>query len=86
MKVEDLGVGDMVYASARIVDDGSTPGGIEGTILAEVGARGVITQIGHLEDQPDKSVFLVSFENDQKKLGEPIGCWPEDLLLEPILD
>lgn len=85
MKVTDLEIGDMVYAAHTIIDDGSMPDGCEGEVLAQAGAKGVITLIGHLEEQPEKSVFLVRFEDGELNLGEPIGCWEEDLRVEEIL-
>jgi len=83
MKVEDLDIGDVVYAAITITDDGSIPGGTEGDVLAEAGTRGVITMIGHIEEQPERSVFLVRFEDKQMNLGNPVGCWLEDLMVEP---
>jgi nitrogen fixation protein NifZ len=85
MKIEDLDVGDVVYAKNTIIDDGSIPDGNEGDILAEAGTRGVITMIGHLEEEPNRSVFLVRFEDNQMNLGNPVGCWVDDLALEPRL-
>jgi nitrogen fixation protein NifZ len=85
MRVEDLDVGDTLYAANVITDDGSMPDGSEGEILAEAGSRGVITMIGHVEEQPNRSVFLVRFEDRQMNLGNPIGCWVEDLIVEPRL-
>ncbi|MGZ8227523.1 MAG: nitrogen fixation protein NifZ [Methylovulum sp.] len=85
MRVEDLDIGDIVYAATTIADDGSIPGGNEGEILAEAGSRGVITMIGHVEEQPERSVFLVRFEDKDMNLGNPIGCWVEDLMVEPRL-
>jgi nitrogen fixation protein NifZ len=85
MRVEDLDIGDTVYAAATITDDGSIPGGVEGDILAEAGTRGLITMIGHVEEQPERSVFLVRFEDTNLNLGNPIGCWVEDLIVEPRL-
>jgi len=83
MKVEDLDIGDVVYAAKTLTDDGSIPGGAEGALLAEAGARGVITLIGHVEEEPHRSVFLVRFEDKDMNLGNPIGCWLEDLAVEP---
>lgn len=83
MKVEDLDLGDVVYAAKTITDDGSIPGGSEGALLAEAGTRGVITMIGHVEEEPDRSVFLVRFEDEEMNLGNPIGCWVDDLAVEP---
>ena len=34
MNVEDLDIGDVVYAARLIADDGSIPGGVEGDVLA----------------------------------------------------
>lgn len=85
MRVEDLDIGDIVYAAATLTDDGSIPGGSEGEILAELGARGVITMIGHIEEQPERSVYLVRFEDKEMNLGNPVGCWVEDLMVEPRL-
>ncbi len=85
MTVEDLEIGDVVYAATTIRDDGSIPDGKEGEILAEVGTRGVITMIGHVEDEPTRSVWLVRFEDKDRNLGNPVGCWVEDLKVEPRL-
>ncbi|TAL52589.1 MAG: nitrogen fixation protein NifZ [Methylovulum sp.] len=85
MNVRDLDIGDTVYAAITITDDGSIPGGQEGEILAEAGTRGVITMIGHVEEQPERSVFLVRFEDKDMNLGNPVGCWVEDLMVEPRL-
>ncbi len=85
MNVRDLDIGDTVFAAITITDDGSIPGGQEGEILAEAGTRGVITMIGHVEEQPERSVFLVRFEDKDMNLGNPVGCWVEDLMVEPRL-
>lgn len=80
MKVEDLDLGDVVYAARSIVDDGSMPESQEGEVLAEAGARGVIVMKGHVEEDPSLTVFLVRFEDGEMNLGRPIGCWTEDLM------
>ncbi|MDD2722879.1 MAG: nitrogen fixation protein NifZ [Methylovulum sp.] len=85
MRVEDLDIGDIVYAAATITDDGSIPGGNEGEVLADAGTRGVITMIGHVEEQPERSVYLVRFEDKEMNLGNPVGCWIDDLMVEPRL-
>ena len=85
MNVEDLDIGDVVYAANTITDDGSIPDGVEGEVLAEAGTRGVITLIGHVEEEPSRSVFLVRFEDKDMNLGDPVGCWAEDLAVEPKL-
>lgn len=83
MKIEDLDIGDVVYAAKTIIDDGSMPNGAAGDILAEAGTRGVIALIGHVEEEPERSVFLVRFEDKDMNLGNPIGCWVEDLAMGP---
>jgi len=82
MKIEDLDLGDVVYAAHAITDDDSMPSGMRGEVLVEAGARGIITMIGHVEDQPERSVFIVRFEDRNLNLGSPIGCGPDDLSLE----
>lgn len=84
MNVTDLDIGDVVYASHAIIDDGSMPDSAEGELLAAAGARGVIVLIGHLEEQPERTVFLVRFEDKELNLGNPIGCWEEDLSIEAL--
>ena len=79
MKVEDLDLGDVVYAAHTITDDGSMPESLEGEVLAEAGARGVIVMKGHIEEDPSQTVFLMRFEDKELNLGRPIGCWLEDL-------
>ena len=79
MNVEDLDLGDVVYAAHPIIDDGSMPDSEEGRLLAESGRRGVIVMKGYVQEEPDRSVFLVRFEDDNLDLGPPIGCWLEDL-------
>lgn len=79
MNLEDLDLGDVVFAAHAIIDDGSMPESEEGVVLAEEGARGVIVMKGHVEEEPGRSVFLVRFEDKELNLGQPIGCWSEDL-------
>lgn len=85
MTLDDLDIGDVVYAAKTILDDGSIPGGVEGQVLAETGTRGVITMIGHVEEEPSRSVWLVRFEDKDRNLGNPVGCWFEDLVVEAKL-
>jgi nitrogen fixation protein NifZ len=79
MDIENLDLGDVVYAARPIIDDGSMPDGEEGILLAPSGARGVIVMKGYVEDEPGRSVFLVRFEDPDLNLGPLIGCWAEDL-------
>jgi nitrogen fixation protein NifZ len=85
MNVEDLDLGDVVYAAHDIIDDGSMPEGEEGRLLASTGTRGVIVMKGHVEEEPGRSVFLVRFEDQDLNLGQPIGCWVEDLQVPQLV-
>ena len=78
----ELYVGDVVFAAKDLLNDGTHPTSGEGALLAPHGARGVVVRIGHPEDQPDLELFLVRFENALGALGPPIGCWPDELLVE----
>lgn len=84
MTLKQLQPGDIVYAASHIVNDGSIPtlGGED--IIAAPGTRGVIINIGHLEETPERELFLVRFEDKALNLGPPTGCWPEELSAEPI--
>jgi len=86
MNIEDLDLGDVVYAAHPIVDDGSMPDSEEGAVLALAGARGVIVMKGYIEEDPSRSVFLVRFEDEDLNLGRPVGCWVEDLMTPETLN
>ncbi len=83
MRLEDLQPGDIVYAAQSIHNDGSVPGIEQDQLLARAGARGVLINTGHLEDNPEVELYLASFENETGELGPAIGCWAEDLSAEP---
>jgi nitrogen fixation protein NifZ len=82
VNVETLEEGDVVYAANAIHNDGGLEGIGESALLFPSGARGVIVRKGHLEEDGKTSVFLVRFEDAEKNLGEPIGCWAEELRAE----
>lgn len=84
MNIEDLDLGDVVYAAHPIIDDGSMPDSEEGSLLAQAGARGVIVKKGYVKENPGRSVFLVCFEDQDLNLGRPIGCWIEDLTVPTV--
>lgn len=86
MRIEDLDLGDVVFAAHHIINDGSMPECQEGEILAEAGARGVIVMKGHIEEDENRFVFLVRFEDAELNLGRPVGCWSEDLLCAQTLN
>jgi len=79
MNIEDLQPGDVVYAASHIYNDGGIPSIPDDALVAESGARGVIIETGHLEEAPERMVFLVRFEDSELNLGPPAGCWPEEL-------
>jgi len=82
VNVETLEEGDVVYAATAVYNDGGLEGVEENALLAAAGARGVIVRKGHLEENKARSVFLVRFEDAEKNLGLPIGCWAEELRAE----
>lgn len=82
MKIEDLEIGDVVYAAHNILDDGSMPDNQEGDILAKFGVRGAVVNLGHTEEVPKQDIYLIRFEDENLDLGPPIGCLAEDLVLE----
>ena len=84
MTLETLQPGDMVFAATDIYNDGSVPDLADDALCARKGARGVLINTGHIEEQPDKILFLVRFEDAQKELGSPVSCWPDELSAESI--
>lgn len=74
-----LNPGDTVFAAADIFNDGGIPDLPEDALIAKAGTRGVIVNIGHLEENPGRELFLVRFEGEDLVLGPPTGCWPEEL-------
>jgi len=84
MTLKQLQPGDAVYAASHIVNDGSIPTLETSALIAAPGTRGVIINIGHLEEVPERELFLVRFEDADLNLGPPAGCWPEELSAEPL--
>lgn len=84
MTIENLQPGDMVFAATNIDNDGSVPEWPEDALFAKLGTRGVLINTGHIEEQPNKKLLLVRFENDNQELGPPVGCWPDEISEVPI--
>jgi nitrogen fixation protein NifZ len=84
MALENLQPGDMVFATTNIYNDGSVPTLPEDQQFARSGARGVLVNTGHLEEQPSRILFLVRFEDENNTLGPPVGCWPEEISENPV--
>ena len=84
MELINLQQGDAVYAAVTIANDGSVPDAAENEVFAQPGALGMLINTGHLEEDPDQTLYLVSFENEAGELGPPITCLPEELRTTPI--
>ena len=78
----NLQKGDVVIARIQIVNDGSVPGADENEIFAEAGTKGMLINIGYIEEDPDQELFLVCFENANGELGAPVTCLAEEI--EPL--
>ena len=85
MSLRHVHNGDAVYAAVQIVNDGSVPHADENEIFAEVGTMGMLINIGHFEENPDKEIFLVSFQLPNGELGPPVSCLEHELSAEPIV-
>lgn len=83
MTLEHCSPGDVVHAAVEIRNDGSIPDIPAEAVLAAPGTRGVIVNIGHLEEQREETVLLVRFEDANLDLGPPTGCWASELTFEP---
>lgn len=79
MSLAQLNPGDIVFAATEIKNDGGIPDMPADAIIASPGTRGVIVNLGHLEQDPERELFLVRFEDPELRLGPPTGCWPEEL-------
>ena len=85
MSVAHLKPGDMLFAATDVFNDGSLPGIDADARIALAGTRGVLINTGHLEEDPDKVLMLVRFEDENRDLGPPVACWPEELTSEPLV-
>lgn len=84
MELENLQNGDAVYAATTISNDGSVPNAEENEIFAQTGTLGMLLNTGHLEEDPQQMLYLVSFENADGELGPPVTCLPEELSTVPL--
>jgi len=83
LTLDQLNPGDLVFAATAIVNDGGIPDLAADALIAAPGTRGVIVKIGHLEEDPERTLYLVRFEGPELVLGPPTGCWAEELAVEP---
>ena len=72
------GLGEVVFASEDLFNDGSLPDVAEGALLATAGTRGVVVKAGHL-DGTRTEIFAVRFEGADEVLGPPVGCLVDEL-------
>lgn len=84
MELDNLQQGDAIYAAVNIVNDGSVPDAAEDEVFAQAGTLGMLLNTGHLEEDPDQMLYLVSFENENGELGPPVTCLPEELRTTPL--
>jgi len=84
MALENIQPGDMIFAATNILNDGSVPDFPVDTQFASAGSRGVLINTGHLEDQPNKILYLVRFEDETNELGPPVACWPDEISEQPV--
>ena len=59
MNLEQLNPGDIVYAATEIRNDGGIPEIPKDALIATPGNRGVVVNIGHLEENPKQELFRV---------------------------
>lgn len=71
--------GEMVFCTEDIFNDGGVPDMAADGLIAPVGTRGVVVNVGHVEADDRLEVYLVRFEKDDGYLGPPVGCLPEEL-------
>ncbi|MET0090151.1 MAG: nitrogen fixation protein NifZ [Candidatus Thiodiazotropha sp.] len=79
MTIDHLNPGDLVYAASHIYNDGGIPEIPDDALLAKPGTKGVLIETGHLEEAPERKIYLVRFEDESLNLGPPTGCWEEEL-------
>jgi len=85
MSLRNVHNGDAVFAAVRIVNDGSVPHADDNEVFAERGTMGMLINIGHFEENPNKELFLVSFQLPNGELGAPVACLEHELSTTPIV-
>lgn len=72
-------MGEIVFCTEDIENDGYIPDVAPDALLAAAGTRGVVVQIGFTEADEDVEIYLVRFEGEDQVLGPPVGCLVEEL-------
>ena len=76
---EEYEIGDIVFATEAIMNDGGVPDIDPEAVLATPGRRGVVVNFGHVEAAPEIEIYLVRFEDEKGDLGPPVGCMTDEL-------
>ena len=84
MSLAHLHNGDVVYARVAIKNDGSVPNAEEDELFARPGDKGMLLNIGHLEEDPNQELFLVTFEDASGELGPPVACLADEISATPV--
>lgn len=77
-------IGDLVFATEAMFNDGHIPEVAEDALLAPPGAKGVVVMFGYAEVDPEQEIYLVRFEGEDGILGPPVGCLPEELTQDEL--
>lgn len=80
-------IGEIVYCRELLINDGGIPDLAADAVLATPGRRGVVVDRGHVEADPDQTIYLVRFEGEGGNLadlGPPVGCLPEELTQDEV--
>lgn len=72
-------LGEMVFAREDIFNDGGIPDMPEEGLIASIGTRGVVVNVGHVEADDCIEIYLVRFEQADGNLGPPVGCLADEL-------
>ncbi|MDD5298132.1 MAG: nitrogen fixation protein NifZ [Rhodocyclaceae bacterium] len=72
-------IGDLVYCTEDLFNDGFIPDVPESGLLAATGTRGVVVKVGFVEADEGTEIYLVRFEGPDQVLGPPVGCLAEEL-------
>jgi len=72
-------MGEIVFCTEDIINDGFIPDVAPDALLAAAGTRGVVVRIGFTEANEDVAIYLVRFEGENQVLGPPVGCLVEEL-------
>lgn len=75
-------MGEMVFCTEDIFNDGGVPDMDEDGLIALAGSRGVVVNVGYVEADDRIDIYLVRFEQADGNLGPPVGCLVEELTQE----